>query len=263
MRTSLHSSLLVRTLADLSVLAVPDADHAFAEKLSRWIDIAGAIGLRASHSAPSAATQLPTTACTDTPSNTPVAASTASRLSAHVKEVQQALQSAMATSLSASPGSGRSRQSLPAPKPDMPPELAAAYEPYRRYYQAQQREMDLKIAPLRSQLREALAGGSAAQRQLASMDAALDKILGVQEARLLAGVPTLLEQRFRHLRSTHQQALAEAGQADPISRWMKPGGWLAQFCQELHRVLLAELDLRLQPTLGLLDALASLHTQAA
>ena len=35
---------------------------------------------------------------------------------------------------------------------------------------------------------------------------------------------------------------------------MKDGAWLARFCHELQTVLLAELDLRLQPTLGLLEA---------
>ena len=249
MRTSLHSSPLVRTLADLAVLTAPDADAAFAEKLSQWIDISGAIGLRASHNPPSAEVQ-DAAACSD-----------ASKLMAHVRQVQSDL--ATALSIGMAPGGARSRQGWPAPKPDLPPELAAAYEPYRRYYQRQQREIDLKIAPLRAKVRTALAGGTAEQRQLASMDAALDKILGVQEARLLAGLPTLLEQRFRHLHTTHQQALAQTGQADPISRWMKPGAWLARFCQDLHSVLRAELELRLQPTLGLLDALHSHHTQRA
>ena len=37
-------------------------------------------------------------------------------------------------------------------------------------------------------------------------------------------------------------------------RWTEPGGWLAAYGADLREALLAELDLRLQPTLGLLDA---------
>jgi hypothetical protein len=44
-------------------------------------------------------------------------------------------------------------------------------------------------------------------------------------------------------------------QTDQPALWLQAGGWLAHFCQELHTVLLAELDLRLQPTLGLVEAL--------
>ena len=36
---------------------------------------------------------------------------------------------------------------------------------------------------------------------------------------------------------------------------MKQGAWLSRFCNELQTVLLAELDVRLQPTVGLIEAL--------
>jgi hypothetical protein len=46
-------------------------------------------------------------------------------------------------------------------------------------------------------------------------------------------------------------------QPDDPALWMQPGGWLANFCRELQGVLLAELDLRLQPTVGLIEALSN------
>jgi hypothetical protein len=64
----------------------------------------------------------------------------------------------------------------------------------------------------------------------------------------------LLEQRFEQLLKTHQQKLVETQQADNPAIWMNPGAWLARFCNELQTMLLAELDLRLQPTVGLIEA---------
>ena len=37
--------------------------------------------------------------------------------------------------------------------------------------------------------------------------------------------------------------------------WVAPGGWLHQFRQEMQTLLLAELETRLEPVQGLLDAL--------
>jgi len=41
---------------------------------------------------------------------------------------------------------------------------------------------------------------------------------------------------------------------------MNEGAWLARFCHELEAVLLAELDVRLQPTVGLIEALQNEKT---
>ncbi len=140
------------------------------------------------------------------------------------------------------------------PKPGVAPEVAAAYEPYRRFHLAHQAEMEPGIRALRSRLRQALVGASARLRQLAALDEALDRILASREHQLLATLPSLLEKRFEQLLAAHQQALPDRGQADAPLLWMQPGGWLAAFCEELQAVLIAELDLRLQPTLGLIEA---------
>jgi hypothetical protein len=134
-------------------------------------------------------------------------------------------------------------------------EEARAYAPYRRYHQAIQRDLETKVGALRARVRDAVAQVSPTLRQLAALDGAFDTILCEREARLLATVPSLLEKRFQQLLQAHQQALADRQQADSVELWMKPGAWLARFCAELQSVLLAELDLRLQPSMGLLDAL--------
>ena len=133
----------------------------------------------------------------------------------------------------------------------------AAYEPYRRLHFAHQREMDLAVRPLRTLVREALSRASPALRQLASLDATLDRILSDRERTLLSTVPSLLEKRFGQLLKAHQQALTESGQVDDAAVWMQPGGWLAGFGKEWQAVLLAELDVRLQPIVGLIEAFSN------
>ena len=134
---------------------------------------------------------------------------------------------------------------------------AVAYEPYRRFYSAQQGEMEVAIRPWRNKARQALAQAGGKLGQLAALDGALDKILGARERQLLATVPALLEKRFTLLASVHRQRLAAAGQPGDPARWGAPGGWLADFGKDLATVLLAELDLRLQPTVGLIEALSN------
>lgn len=108
---------------------------------------------------------------------------------------------------------------------------------YRRFAQARQRAMAAAIGPLRAQLRGLLATTSAAGAHLAALDATLDAALGEREHHSLAGVVPRLERHFQRL----QQAQAPH--------------WRDSVHQTLQQVLLAELDLRLLPAQGLLDAL--------
>lgn len=244
MQAHFHSSQLVRTLAEWSLVDARAPGAAFAEKLGQWIDIAGAIALRTTHTA---GADMGVTTSATVPAH--------ARLAAHVAKVRGEIEATLEAAMAPAPGKSRGRNSLPLPKADMPVELASAFEPYRRFYLAQQREMDLKTVPLRAKLREALAAATPPLRQLAAMDAALGQNMADRESRLLATLPNLLEKRFKQLRSAHLAVLEQTQQEDQITHWMKPGGWLARFCKELHSVLLAELDVRLQPTLGLLEAL--------
>ena len=107
----------------------------------------------------------------------------------------------------------------------------------RRAAHARQRAMAAAIGPLRAQLRGMLAATSPALAHLAALDATLDAALGERERHSLGGVAQHLE---RHARQQRLDAPAPAhghGQ------------------HTVQHVLLAELDLRLQPAQGLLDAL--------
>jgi hypothetical protein len=136
-------------------------------------------------------------------------------------------------------------------------EPAAVYEPYHRFYLAHQHDMDSSLRPLRTRVRAALSKASPALRQLAALDAALDQILSDREGKLLATVPALLEKRFRQRFEAHRQTLVDTRQADDPAQWMQPAGWLAGFRKELQFVLLAELDVRLQPAMGLIEAFSN------
>ena len=114
--------------------------------------------------------------------------------------------------------------------------------------------MELNIEPLRVNLRTALSQASPALRKLAELDVVMDKVLRVREGHLLARVPVLLKKRFLALYAAHQEQLAASGQPDSPAAWMHAGGWLAGFCQNLQTLLLAEVELRLQPSAGLLEA---------
>ncbi len=253
-RTHLHSSALMRTLADLDVAGNAVAGTSFAEKLGLWVSFTDAIALSAVHS-PSASSGPAANA----PARLTLDAHKGLAIGEDVTRVRAGLVN-LITQRGALPG-GKAFIQLPEP-PDTLALSATAYEPYRRFYTAHQREMEAAIGPLRARLRVALARMGPALQQLAALDAELDKILNEREAKLLTKVASLLQRRFMHLLRTHQQAqqgdapgdAQRAAPIDPPALWVKDGGWLNRFCHELQTVLLAELDLRLQPTLGLLEA---------
>ena len=125
--------------------------------------------------------------------------------------------------------------------------------------------MESTIETLRTQVRATVAHASTALHQLALLDAAYEQALREREARLLASLLAKMEIRFMHLAGaapapaepepetspapTDKRAKTQA----PPKPLPKPD-WLLQFEGELQQALLAELDLRLQPVLGLVDA---------
>ncbi len=114
--------------------------------------------------------------------------------------------------------------------------------------------MDVKLAALRAQMRQWLSRSTPALRQLAALDGVMEQMLGTREQRLWALLPGYLERRLAHRLQQHQQALQTSGQDDAPQRWRQPGGLLWTFEQDLQALLLAEMQVRLQPIVGLLEA---------
>lgn len=143
----------------------------------------------------------------------------------------------------------------PVDAPD--PEAGADFAAHAARYLALQKQMDTRLATLRAQVRQTLSVGPEGLRRLAMLDAVMEQMLGVREQRLWASLPGHLERRMTHLRGAHQQQLAAAGRDDEPQRWALPGGWLFAFEQDLRALLLAELQVRLEPLAGLLEAAQS------
>jgi hypothetical protein len=242
-RTNFHSSTLIRCLADLAIVDTAEPGNAFAEKLGLWIHFTDAITLSAVHN--DSIVSLP---------KIPPEAQFGPR--AAVGMEFERIQAGLINSImkSCSPALGKTHMELPAPQRDLPMDLAAAYAPYRRFYAEHQRDMELRIQPLRVNVREAMAKASPRLKKLADLDAALERILRDRESKLLSNVPVLLKKRFEQLFKVHQQMLVDTQQADNPAGWTQAGGWLARFCNDMQMLLLAEVELRLQPTMGLIEA---------
>jgi len=108
--------------------------------------------------------------------------------------------------------------------------------------------------------------------RLAGLDAVMETALATRERAVLASVPTLLEDRHATLRKSQRAALAQlvveadsapgtsAEKAEEPADAVAP--WLDGFRKDMHSVLLAELELRLQPVTALLDALRNEMTRS-
>jgi Protein of unknown function (DUF3348) len=123
-------------------------------------------------------------------------------------------------------------------------EDGGSFLPFRRRCHALQQAMDAAVGPLRTRARSAAAH---AAPQLAALDAVLAGAVGPHESALLAQLPALLDKHFTRLR--------------PAQPAPNDTTWLATFRHDMQRLLLAELELRLQPTLGLLDTLREPTTE--
>ena len=106
--------------------------------------------------------------------------------------------------------------------------------------------MELSVEALRGHVRQALAQATPELAQLAALDAAMEPLLAGREQRLLGSLPAFLKARFVALR---QQA---ADLSDPAPDNLR---WLQTFANEFEQTLLAELDLRLQPVIGLIESI--------
>lgn len=153
---------------------------------------------------------------------TPAAAEPAARRSARTGDIAQDLQRLRATLAKAI------AQPVEAP--------GSGYAPWQQRHAELQRQMELAIPPLREHARQLLSRSSARGHQLAALDAALEGMLAPREHAILPNMAGLLERRHAQLR--------EAGRPE-------------DFGKDWRQAVLAELDLRLAPVAGLIEALGA------
>lgn len=259
-RAHFNSSRLTRFLIENAMIeAAPVADDV-GQKLGDWLNFRQAIALHGvlnpeqQPAAPQPARPIPQFRRAQV--------MTAEALTRHVDKVRDQLEQSIAQG--APSGSGLTRIDMPPAELDEPIEPKTAYEPYRRFYAAHQRQMEVSLQTLRSQVRGQLSKGAPSLQQLASLDAAFENILSEREAVLLGKVAKLHEKRFAQALKQHIKKQAEApteGSDAASATALSPMAWLLPLRQAMRTALLAELDTRLQPVLGLVEAFNSFTPQ--
>jgi hypothetical protein len=196
-----------------------------AERLGQWLNVADAISLSSAHAAIAAAGRQ----AARTPGHQATSAET---LQAELERVRAVLSQSITT-----------RDARHQPDPD---DLDTEFAFCLQRYQDQQRRLEMSVDALREYVRLTLAKGSPRLAQLAALDAVLAQMLGGREQRLLNNLPSFLKARFMALR----QAAAASDAPHDVH-------WLLGFNTELEQTLLAELDHRLQPVVGMIEAVDS------
>lgn len=239
-RTNFLSSSLIRVLSDLALVDVVEPEVSFAEQMGHWLNLNDAITLCAVHTA--------------NPSPTSFGVKRVEKV-VLIDEFER-VRANLVNSITRCDwrSAGRVAMALLSSESIEPIDLPSAYEPYHQNYLVLQRAMDSSIPSLRGRVREVLARRSSSLRQLATLDAAFDAILRDRESKLFTTIPSLLERRFEHLFKTCQRTQVASQPAGKPAQQTKSCAWLDLFCQELQTVLMAELDTRLQPTIGLMEA---------
>lgn len=216
------SSRLVQFLTELALSQVKISHKNFAEELGQLIDLSDSFALseslRSLNRTPFTKAELDTQA-----------------LKADFLQQQSDMVENLIRSFT--PEIGALALHLPKPEGDKEVSDDKMLEAYKRFYALQQSDMDYKIIKLRGEMRLAIKTYSESLAQLVALDTALSDTLTVHSRRLFTLMPRLLAQRYAQLRD-------EAGYE-----------WRKQFYKEMQSLLLAELDVRLQPVLGLIEAL--------
>ena len=242
--TSFNSSSLVRLLASLDVVPAAASTQTFAEKLSHWvawtdaISLSGALGAAASADAE----VLPIGPLARVDS-----------VVAQMQRLRKELTDSVAKDTILSGANwGKSRPAAAGPgAADNKDAAEFDFAAYRRSFSAHQRTMEERIAALRVAVRAVASEQSAALGQLAALDAAMDRALGAHQRRVMANLPLMLEKRSKAVQQPLQSKPLVKGDK-PTSAPIKPP---AGYGQTLQAVLLAEMEVRLQPVEGMIDAL--------
>ena len=241
-RARLHSSELLRFLTSQGMVDTGVDAGDVGQRLGDWLHFRHAIALQGFIGEVDDPSALPAQ---------PTARVDAAVLTQRFAQVRSALEQSITEGSAPAPGMPRIEQ--PAAELDHPIDPKTAFDPVRRYFTGHQRQMENVIRSLRSQLRGMLDKGATPHKRLATLDAIFENMLTERETRLLGHIPLHFEKRFAKALKQHMKQLLEASEADEPAPRSAP--WLGPLLQDLRTALLAELALRLQPVLGLIEAL--------
>lgn len=161
--------------------------------------------------------------------------------------VQSALVQSVAGSFAPQPPT---RNRLPAPPTEVPADQGKAGQAYQRFYAAMQREMEFKIQGLYEDTRRSLCRLSPELAQLCALDSSLRKTLAPLFRKAFGSMPQRVGLRFDQTCANYHLALA--GQDHKQALWTQ---MMNRFGEELRSLLLAEIEARLLPVLGLIEAM--------
>jgi len=221
-----HSSRLVRLLKTLGVSGANASGRQFARRLGQLVDLQDSIAISAVHIGPGT---VPTDAN--------------SQPGESIKEEFLTVRASMVRSVihNVVPREGAARE-RGVRVLDQPEEVAEeSHARYLRLYVAQQREIIYWVRRLQAQVRESVAPVAPELAQLAALDEALGDALAGYSRKQFARVTVLLRKRFESL-----AAEANVGTEQELNE---------QICAEMREILLAEIDARLLPVQGLIEAL--------
>ncbi|MGC5952510.1 DUF3348 domain-containing protein, partial [Ralstonia pseudosolanacearum] len=164
-RTALSGPTLVRLLARLAQIDVPESGQSLSDRLSRWLGWTDAIALS------TALNQSPPAIALDAPS----AGKDAESLCARVR-------TALAQAITGT-GEAHGRRGAPAQVPSRGASMDATadYADFRQRYLALQQTMQMEIADLRARLRRMLSAQTPGMARLALLDASMEQALDAHE----------------------------------------------------------------------------------
>ncbi|WP_312543321.1 DUF3348 domain-containing protein [Achromobacter mucicolens] len=277
-RTGLSGPTLIRLLTRLTDAEVQQSRQSLSDHLSQWLGWTDAIALSAAlNTAP------------------PVIAPGARMFSSAEERECVRVRTTLADAIVSDTAATAAKRVAPGVAPARAPakKLAAVlaedefdYSSFRQRYLSLQHTMETSIGNLRSRLRGMVAARNGEWTRLAVVDAIMDRALLPKERALLGAIPKLLQVHFDRLRRAEEAALAQAAEqalaepaapadaaadvpgdteapaveaaqagTSPPAPAITAGAWLDTFRADMRAVLLAELDVRLQPVEGLLAAL--------
>jgi hypothetical protein len=109
---------------------------------------------------------------------------------------------------------------------------------WQRFYALHQSDMEQKLNRFRGRLRQAMSLTNDELAKLAALDKLMQQSMADQTRKRLALLPGQLKKRFTSICSANEQSAQQ----------------LQQMHNDMQALLLAELDVRMQPILGLLEA---------
>lgn len=127
-------------------------------------------------------------------------------------------------------------------------------EPFIEAWLMVQRKITASTRQQRTKIRKAVATRGPALARLAAMDDVFDHTLAGWSSQCFGQLGDVLSRHFLALQAAASAPPADAASSSPDAT---SGDWHRQFCKDARQLLRAELEARLEPALGLLEACQS------